>query len=305
MPEFEQDPCEVCSKQTANTLFSNFDGTHQICPRCGEFKFTGTANAIHRAKASDARRTMLSGWVREQNGLGLVPVITGSNLENIVARPTPSISDRAMALLIEASRGLQHLGDRFNIDDPRFISATYSITPSDVKFLMKILTEGGMAKHVAINNLCEIEPGGYVRLDEMKPSTSNSSIGFVAMWFDEDLDNIYTNGFEQAVFGAGYNPIRIDQVEHVNKIDDEIIRQINASRFVVADFTGHRGGVYFEAGYAIGMGLPVFWTCRKDHLKDLHFDIRQFNCIDWESSDDLANRLGTRIEAVLGPGPNK
>lgn len=305
MPEFEQDPCEVCNKETAKTLFTNFDGVHQLCPRCGEFKFTGTANSIHRANATAERRAMLSGWVREQNGLGLVPVITSSGLENIISRPLPSISDRAMALLVEASRGLEHLGDRFNLVDPRFIAATYSVNPTDVNFLMKILNEGGLAKYVALGGLCEIEPEGYLRLDELKPSASNSSIGFVAMWFDEDLNSIYTDGFEQAVFNAGYNPIRIDKVEHVNKIDDEIIRQINASKFVVADFTGHRGGVYFEAGYAIGMGLPVFWTCRKDHLGDLHFDIRQFNCIDWESSDDLASRLSTRIEAVLGPGPNK
>ena len=125
------------------------------------------------------------------------------------------------------------------------------------------------------------------------------------MWFDDDLDEIYQDGFEFAVFRAGYDPVRMDRVEHINRIDDEIIRQINASRFLVADFTGHRGGVYFEAGYALGREIPVFWTCRKSDIGDLHFDIRQFNCIDWESTDELAGRLATRLEAVLGPGPKK
>ena len=125
------------------------------------------------------------------------------------------------------------------------------------------------------------------------------------MWFHHDLNEAYTNGFQLGILRAGYNPIRIDRTEHINKIDDEIIRQVKASKFVVADFTGHRGGVYFEAGFALGLDIPVFWSCRKDNMDDLHFDIRQFNCIDWERPDDLANRLAVRLEAVLGPGPNK
>jgi hypothetical protein len=36
----------------------------------------------------------------------------------------------------------------------------------------------------------------------------------------------------------------INRLEHINRIDDEIARQVNASRFVVADFTDHKGGVY-------------------------------------------------------------
>lgn len=28
---------------------------------------------------------------------------------------------------------------------------------------------------------------------------------------------------------------------------------INSCKFVIADFTGNRGGVYFEAGYAHGL----------------------------------------------------
>jgi hypothetical protein len=74
---------------------------------------------------------------------------------------------------------------------------------------------------------------------------------------------------------------------------------------VVADFTGHRGGVYYEAGYAAGRGLPIVWTCRRDDINNLHFDIRQYNCIDWTEPSELAKRLRVRIEAVLGDGPVK
>jgi nucleoside 2-deoxyribosyltransferase len=90
----------------------------------------------------------------------------------------------------------------------------------------------------------------------------------------------------------------VSGVEHINKIDDEIISLIRKSKFLVADFTGHRGGVYFEAGFALGLGLPVFWTCRKDDLKNLHFDIRQYNCIDWADTVDLATRLSRELRPL-------
>ena len=63
------------------------------------------------------------------------------------------------------------------------------------------------------------------------------------------------------------------------------------------------GGVYFEAGFALGLNLPVIWTCRKDDMADLHFGIRQYNTIDWDSPENLALRLQRRIEATLGKGP--
>ena len=64
-------------------------------------------------------------------------------------------------------------------------------------------------------------------------------------------------------------------------------------------------GVYFEAGFAQGLGLKVIWTCHEDHVKDLHFDTRQENHITWENPEDLREKLKNRIRAVIGFGPHK
>jgi len=37
---------------------------------------------------------------------------------------------------------------------------------------------------------------------------------------------------------------------------------------MICDLTGYRGGVYFEAGFAYGLGLEVIYTCRKDWTKE-------------------------------------
>jgi hypothetical protein len=89
-----------------------------------------------------------------------------------------------------------------------------------------------------------------------------------------------------------------------NKIDDEIIAQIRRSRFIVADFTGHRGGVYYEAGFAQGIGLEVVWTCERKEIKKLHFDVRQYNCLTWDMDelDIFREKLSFRIERAIGRG---
>ena len=80
-----------------------------------------------------------------------------------------------------------------------------------------------------------------------------------------------------------------------------------SSRFLVADFTDHRGGVYYEAGSAHGLGLPVIFMCRNDHLEKLHFDIRQYDCIVWtvDALEGAQTSLKNRILATLGQGSLK
>ncbi len=134
------------------------------------------------------------------------------------------------------------------------------------------------------------------------------------MWFDASMNDVYEKGIEPAIKEAGYEPMRIDRKQHNNKIDDQIIDEIKYSRFLVADVTqdesGARGGVYYEAGFAHGLKdcgrkIEVIFTCRKDVIDEVHFNIRQYNHIIWETPEDLKERLVNRIAAVIGDGPLK
>ncbi|MFZ4580841.1 MAG: hypothetical protein ACOYOB_20860, partial [Myxococcota bacterium] len=62
-------------------------------------------------------------------------------------------------------------------------------------------------------------------------------------------------------------------------------------------------GVYYEAGFAQGLGKPVIWTVREDCLRDVHFDTRQFNHICWTDPLDLRHKLMLRIQNTVGQGP--
>ena len=131
------------------------------------------------------------------------------------------------------------------------------------------------------------------------------------MWFDGSMNGVWENAIRPGIEDSGYEAVRIDRKEHVNKIDDEIIAELRRARFVVADFTqgkdGPRGGVYYEAGFAHGRDIPVVFSCRKDAVEKVHFDTRQYNHIVWEAGklDEFRDRLTKRIGAVIGDGPRK
>ncbi len=100
---------------------------------------------------------------------------------------------------------------------------------------------------------------------------------FVAMWFNSkankknfspNMQEVYATTIKTAVEKDGrFSSIKIDCVDHCNDINDEMIAQIRKSRFMVADLTGYRAGVYWEAGFAYGLGIPVIYTCHEKRLK--------------------------------------
>lgn len=125
------------------------------------------------------------------------------------------------------------------------------------------------------------------------------------MWFDAKMNEAWENGIKRAVESVGFDPRRVDFEEHNDDVIDRMLALIRESRFVVADFTAHRPGVYFEAGFTKGLGLPVIWCCKQDDMDMVHFDTNHFNHIVWSDPADLEKKLSIRILATVGSGPLK
>lgn len=295
---------------------------------CGNYFIAGTA--IPALENCDIRtKARLTSWLIEQRRLGnSCPDITTATIDEAKLRRDMPISKRADSILQFIDSRTSHLGATVNFrfyvnmydntepddfDKVYFglLSISESISHDELTFLMSYLDRQGLVKYSNWHNeikVCELTMEGYTRLADLRETHTDSSRAFVAMWFDERMSEAWESGFRPAIVAMGFEPIRIDQTEHVNKIDDEIIAEIRRSRFVVADFThgddGARGGVYYEAGFAHGLGLPVLFTCRSDVFPDVHFDTRQYNHIVWNDPIDLRDRLSQRIGAVIGEGPS-
>ena len=142
---------------------------------------------------------------------------------------------------------------------------------------------------------------GIRYLEELEEPNKNSKKIFVAFNFDEPLTNIFNNKLKEAIESEGFEYVVVNQdnVEHNKSINDEIIVKLKASRIVIADFTHHRNSVYFEAGFAMGMNIPIIWTCQKGHENNMSFDTRQFPHIVWEDKDDLVEQVINRLKRLL------
>lgn len=175
------------------------------------------------------------------------------------------------------------------------ISRIYMIDQLKHLGLITMLNQSGDGSTFTVN------AQGWKSVSEMeRENKGNSDQAFVAMWFDPTMVEYFEKGILLSVNrDCGYVCKRIDLKEHNNKICDEIVTEIRRSRFVIADFSGNRGGVYYEAGFAHGLGIPVIWTVHKDHLSKVHFDTRQYNHIVYETPDELRTMLTNRIRATI------
>jgi hypothetical protein len=93
---------------------------------------------------------------------------------------------------------------------------------------------------------------GWKYLGKLQVKNTKLPQAFIAMWFSSEMDRA-RDSIKKAVYDAGYVPVIIDEKEHNNQIVPEMLYEIQRSAFLIADLTGHRNGVYYEAGYAHGL----------------------------------------------------
>ena len=258
-------------------------------------------------------RARLTTWLVDQRRLGSqCPKITQKIVEYAKMKRPLHPHERAARLLRFVIERTETIATPVPIrfDDGEAYAWSESANFDELDFLIEHLNDEKLldAQYDPVRRLfiCRITMDGYRFIAEQETHVATTQ-AFVAMWFHDKMNDAFETGIKPAIEEAGYKPLRIDLKPDVNKIDDEIIAEIRRSRFLVADFThgdeGARGGVYFEAGFAEGLGIPVIYTCRKDMMDKLHFDTRQYAHIDWETPDELRDRLLHRIRARIGEGP--
>jgi hypothetical protein len=192
-------------------------------------------------------------------------------------------------------------GELFDID---FVNSLYFRDSDECNFYVQVLDNAGLI--VSENNhdgYCiqyNITFNGLNKIFESLENGKNSNNCFIAMSFGGGMSEIRT-AIKEAVIDTGFNPLLIDEI-HVDSeqtINDGIIANIKKSRFCIADFTQQKDGVYFEAGYALGRGLKVIYTCSENDFNETHFDTNHFPHIIYNSPDELKKRLIDKIEAWI------
>ena len=283
----------------------------------GQFKITEESYmALRNGGLSEQQKEHLTSFLVGQRIIGIDPpslnrndVWKISNLDFIPPLPLHQRAERLLRYTISKTTRPATCAS-VPLEGDEIFAWTESRNHSEVIFMLQYLEEKNFIKwdytHQVRNHNVWVTVDGYAEIEELA-TNPDSSQAFVAMWFDDSMDAAYDKGIYEGIMDAGFTPMRIDRKQDVIKIDDEIIAQIRRSRLIVADMThgdkGARGGVYFEAGFALGLNLPVIYCCRDDDVSEIHFDIRQYHHIFWKTPEELRKRLNNRIRAIVGEGP--
>lgn len=295
--------CKICGNKAEESP-STKDQTVIVCAHCGRYSVTGSF-FIEDYTKDKTNFYKVSSWIHEQNDLFQnYPIFDYEKFEEIL-----NIRDKKIQEKFDLMIGyLFELGsDR--IDEKKLIIESWIKDEREFFVLYQKALDYKLIKGSCSRSLdgggaisfTELTFDGLEYIESLETVNQSSKNIFVAFNFEEELKEVFNTHLKQAIEKEGFNYVIVNQdnVEHNKSINDEIIVKLKSSRIVIADFTNHRNSVYFEAGFAMGMSIPIIWTCQEEHDKEMSFDTRQFPHIFWKNKDDLVKQVVDRIKVIL------
>ena len=295
--------CPVCKQSVEH--FKDIEGfkSEVQCNYCGEFIIGESLQAI--LEQHDYNQIRIGSWIREQNSLGIIPELKIIDFNNLIDLKDKKINQKYELLLkyVYSEKTIQiQLAD---------LNRLYLVLfwCEDIKEFNMLLSKAVELNHLKLK-FDGMSVKEYIITYDGKEFVenlgldNNSNKVFMAFHFTEEMKKEFELTIKRAVFDSSEGKLEAVRVsssttDHDAKIDDELIGMIKSSKAVIADFTGNRTAVYYEAGFAMGLGIPVIWTCKKADIDNLSFDTRQYPHIIWENEEDLYKQVVNRLKAKI------
>ncbi len=302
--------CPFCKTEVPETPNDRPNNPHFECPVCGTYRLSEEAALriyalTHYASPTGAdllpNSYLISAVIRERFEHFHRTEIFIPDFDEILAsaRPLGDPLDSVDRLLLHCAFTTTRAGEIVKFNPPHDYPIGYAKDAQEFAYFLELAGQMGFLETVAEGLIARVSPVGWHRLRQLRLDSIDQDSAFVAMNFRPELRAAYAEGIQPALDSAGYHTIRVDLIQHNGKIDDRIIADIRKSALMVADFTGHRQNVYFEAGFAQGLGRHIIRTCQEDDIARAHFDTRQYNHVVWQDAADLKEKLRNRIEATV------
>ena len=339
--QIKDNVCLLChSKDYLDKNKREGDSWHYICPCCGEYEVTGSARAI--ILASPERDIMLNHLAsifaeRKLQGKGTLLLSTYTDPSRMIFSCDDLLKNYPSAFREQHDRALLNFARLANfsplrtIDDKVNPHVLFCASFEEMDTFLQILKKEGYVDFIAQGSISaayltsniSLTVKGFEYARSLGKDVSKRQHAFVAMWFHDEM-KLYTQAVQEAIRQAGYEPYIANQDSYNGLIMDKVLNKISEAKFVIADLTslpetetdpctGVRGGVYYEAGYAAGLGLQVILTCRENATNRIHFDLKQFLGIFWKETAggklmaweyDFVDYLKNHIIKTVGPGPH-
>jgi hypothetical protein len=317
MGNFHQNPCHLTGNQTEN-FDSSYDLAEYLIKINGERMLLRFPCDHRNSEFVERNKHIIHGMILNgkfpkeySNARG--PVLNNERLETIIRNAiiprTPE--EKFNSLLIYLYSFQEFEGAQINWPDgddrQDLAKRLYFKNYQELKFYLFTLLEKGLISglELATNHGADLIDirltyEGLAKVIDISETGAQSNRCFIAMSFS-DSKRETREAIRLAVKNCEYEAILIDE-QHIDSdvtINDALIAEIRKSKFVVADFSEHKHGVYFEAGFALGLRKPVIYLCQKDDFANTHFDTNHYPHIIYESPGELIDKLKTKIEAWI------
>jgi nucleoside 2-deoxyribosyltransferase len=309
--------CPLCKQHPiASTPTTKPPGLEVNCEWCGIYWIE--MSLIDPCKQKYAAKTWkVAAYVREKTSMGLdvalfarqdqIPTDAPNGavgFEQAIESFPKSVAERFDRILLNLERATSHLGAPVKIEQGSQ-ALMMAQNFEEISFVLSSMTElGYLAGYNSITPFnARITAKGLERVADLQRGhfAPLSKQAFVAMSFDKKMSEAWQQGLKLGIEDCGYTAIRMDAIEHNGDICEVMLAEIRKSKFIVADFTDHKHGVYFEAGFMMGLGRAVIFTCREDEFEKAHFDTNHYNHITWQTTGELREKLKRRIQDSIAP----
>jgi len=303
--------CPLCtSKEIKQYPISDFDGYRIVCPRCGEYSTTEEFLGDIEKDFLENNGYLLSGLARELYETGNKPLhLTYKDKEEILQHflipPTDDLMGRATKLLERIKKRTRYYGEGIKYSEDNDYPLAYAKNKAEFISICKLLAEAGyvdITAETGTDIVLVLTANGWKVVSNFEAKNQESEQGFVAIWFDEEgsMDESIST-ITQAVTEAGFKPMCIKGEHFSETIMDKALSEIRKSRFVIVDLTGSRLSVFFEAGFAFGLGVESIYVYKKDEdiKAPLDFYVKHYQCHSYkdvsELKDIVKDAIGARI----------
>lgn len=295
------------------------------CMGCGEVTFQGFMvpgfgrDGLQLPQAFRQTRQLIASAaaerrVRKEDGITVTP----ESWEILAANCPQTFPEQMDRFLTNLAAASSEPGMMTSLSSAKDAPLAYAAAKDSLIFRLETLRDMGFIQFQGkredkLNDLgFRLTYSGWQRVRETERGGKSREQVFIAMTLNPrrmESDDAELVAVKEALVGAvadaGYRPMFMGDLVHGDRIDDRILVELQRSRLVLVDTTGHNANVVFEAGYALGLGRTVLWTCKDGDHQNQGFDIRQYRRILWQAGQEarLQAEVAAAIELVSGRGP--
>jgi len=309
--------CPLCKYPNIKTQGDGALSTNYFvdCVRCGNYSISDQCLLASKGRLEEIGY-ILSGLTREINEEGITidnrPKFLTTNLDEYLKDfripNINSVEDKAKKLLQRIKDRTKFFGEKIELDSTKDYSLAYAKNEDEFRALFALLNKkkltnigtdyreypGGTAKIV-------LEATGWELANNIKGRNKNSEQGFIALWIKEDRIE-FKEAIEKGIEDAKFKHFCVWGKHFSDTIIDKALGEIRNSRFLVIDLTGSRSSVFFEAGFAHGLGIEIIYVYDKNSVEkgsELDFYVKHYQCHSYENPEQLRTIVNNAVKARI------